>query len=319
VVGRSSRPPAGWPEPTESTIDVGKIELGALIYQPPTAGAGSAPATVILLHGWADSAWSMDSVAQPLTDGHRVIGLDLRGHGRSGRGPYNMLHFVGDLRSVVEELDVDDPIIVGHSLGGQIAAQFCGLFPEVPRALVMIEGVGPPPHRLAGEDPDLMERTSTRKHVERTRAPSRTRRLASIEDAAARLRQSHPLLDPARAMMLAERNTVAVDGGQFEWRFDPESRDWFNGHHHDVAAQRWRGITCPVLVVNGADSHQRYWRFISDDPDDYPIPLAGPALEERLSHFADVRYAEIPGAGHMLPYDKPDELNVEIARFLAGL
>lgn len=77
-----------------------------------------------------------------------------------------------------------------------------------------------------------------------------------------------------------------------------------------------RGVTCPVLVANGGDSYERYWKFIQDDPAAFPGPLTGEALQNRLANFADVRYVEIDGAGHMLPYDKPDELNTVIADFL---
>lgn len=277
--------------------------------------------TVLLLHGWADSAWSMDSVAQPLAaDGrNRVMSLDLRGHGRSERGPYNMVHLIGDLRGAVEALGIEWPIIIGHSLGGQVSAQFCGLYPDLAAALIMVEGVGPPPHRLSRSDPEALERANTRKQVEQARRRRPSRPLTDVEDAARRLAQAHPLLDPARARWLATKNTVRTSDGELVWRFDPDSRDWLNGHHHELAAQRWQGITCPVLIANGADAHDRYWRNLSDDPADYPEPLAGDALAERLSHFADVRYVEIAGAGHMLPYDKPDELNVVIADFLADL
>lgn len=300
-------------------IDGGRIRVGALCY--PVDGTAPPRSTVLLLHGWADSAWSMDGVAQPLAGAgsSRVISLDLRGHGRSGRGPYNMVHLIGDLRGVVEALDLERPIIIGHSLGGQVAAQFCGLYPDQATALILIEGVGPPPHRLSRSDPDALERESTRKQVELARRPRPSRPLDDLDDAARRLQQAHPLLDPARARWLAGKNTVRTADGQLIWRFDPDSRDWLNGHQQQLAAQRWRGISCPVLVVNGADAHDRYWRNIGDDPADYPEPLAGDSLAERLSHFADVRYAEIEGAGHMLPYDKPDELNTVIAEFLAAV
>lgn len=301
-------------------IDGGRVQLGALFY-PSIEQQTPAGRTVLLLHGWADSSWSMDAVAQPLAraGGNRVISLDLRGHGRSGRGPYNMVHLIGDLRGVVEALDIERPIIIGHSLGGQISAQFCGLYPDGASALVMVEGVGPPPHRLSRSDPAALERAATRRQVEQARRHRPSRPLGTPEDAARRLQQAHPLLDPARARWLATKNTVRNADGDLIWRFDPDSRDWLNGHHQQLAGQRWQGISCPVLVVNGADAHQRYWRNIGEDPADYPEPLTGDSLAERLSHFADVRYAEIDGAGHMLPYDKPDELNAVIAEFLAGL
>ncbi len=313
-----------WVEPTVTTVDAGKVNIGALVYPEPRSATGAGPGaaacpTVVLMHGWADSAWSMDVVAQSMVETSRVVSLDLRGHGGSDRGSYNMLNLIGDLRGAIETLAVESPILIGHSLGGQVAAQFSGLYPEIPRALGLVEGVGPPPHRLADTDPDELERIQTTRNIERTRQPSRSRRLDGVNAAAARLRSAHPLLDPADAAFLAERNTVPTADGGVEWRFDPDTRDWLNGHNQTVAAQRWRGITCPVLVVNGADSHQRYWQFISEDPADYPAPLAGEALEERLSHFADVRYQEIAGAGHMLPYDKPEELNRVLGRFLSEL
>lgn len=287
--------------------------MSALLYGRPDKPP------VILLHGWADSAWSMDCVARPLSDRYRVISLDMRGHGHSDRGPYNMINLIGDLRGVIETLELEGPLIMGHSLGGQVSAQLSGLYPELPAGLVLIEGVGPPPHRLAQSDPDLMERQFARTQVERTRRAVGQRPLADVAAAADRLRSAHPLLDEDRVQLLARENTVATDDGRLVWRFDPTSRDWFNGHSQAVAAQRWRGITCPVLVVNGSDSFDRYWRFISDSPEDFPEPLAGAALEQRLANFKDVRYVEIEGAGHMLPYDKPDELNRAIDGFLAEL
>ncbi len=299
--------------PQRIGIDAGAVEVSALRY-----GETGNP-SIVLQHGWADSAWSMDCVAAPLSDRYQVISLDLRGHGHSDRGPYHMMNFIGDLRGVIETLELETPVIMGHSLGGQIAAQMCGLYPDIPAALVLIEGIGPPPHRLAATDPDGMERQFALRQVERTRQRPKVRTLPSVGAAAERLRSAHPLLDEERVKLLARENTVATDDGQLRWRFDPASRDWFNGHSPENAAQRWRGITCPVLVVNGGDSFDRYWKFIQDDPEAFPEPLTGDALADRLSNFADVRYEEIAGAGHMLPYDKPDELNAVLAEFLKAV
>ncbi|MGH1487814.1 MAG: alpha/beta fold hydrolase [Acidimicrobiales bacterium] len=314
----SAWPPAGWVEPKEELIDVGKLSLGALLYGDPLSDGPP----IILVHGWADSAWSMDSVAQPLAADHRVISLDLRGHGRSDRGPYNILNFVGDLRSVIERLDLVDPILIGHSLGSHVTSQFCGLFPEVAMALVKVEGTGPPPRRLIDVDPDGVERAQSRSNVERTRASTEPRPIPNLEDAANRLRRAHALLDPARARFLAEKNTKPYTGeptaeGQLEWCHDPDARDWLNGHSERIEAQRWRGIECPILVVNGSDSYDRYWRHIGDEPDAFPVGFTEASLADRLSDFKDLRYVEIAGAGHMLHYDKPEELNDAIAEFLA--
>ena len=310
-------PPRGWVAPRRISIDAGAVTLSALQYHGSRSGQSSvADSTVVLLHGWADSAWSMDCLAQALVAHHRVISLDMRGHGHSDRGPYHMVHLIGDVRGAFEALSLERAIVIGHSLGGQILSQFSGLYPELPRALVCAEGIGPPPHPLAASDPDEYERMLSRRSVERARSALQRRPLESVDVAAQRLLRSHPLLNPARAEFLAERNTVRDGDGLLWWRFDPNSRDWLNGHSQESAAARWRGIICPVLVVNGADSFDRYWQPRSPGPDEYDGPLTGPSLEQRLANFADVRYEEIPGAGHMVHYDTPDELNRVVVPFV---
>ncbi len=309
-------------------VDAGAVQLGALLYGPDEAAdapTGADPgSTVVILHGWADSAWSMDTVAQTLIAAdptRRLISLDMRGHGHSDRGPYNMVHLVGDVRGAFETLGLETtrPVVVGHSLGGQVLSQFAGLFPDMVGALISIEGIGPPPHHLAETDPDAYERMMMVRNVERSRQPVGRKPLSSLEDATERLCRSHPLLDRARAGFLAERNTVRDDDGVLWWRFDPASRDWLNGHSPDGAALRWRGITCPVLVVNGSDSFERYWQPRSMGDGDYRGPLAGESLEARLKNFVDVRYVEIEGGGHMLHYDKPTELGAEVLGFVDRL
>ena len=275
-----------------------------------------------MLHGWADSAWSMDTIAQVLVGRHQVISLDMRGHGHSDRGPYNLMHLIGDVRNVFDSLDLvrpadalDRPIVVGHSLGGQVMGQFCGLYPDLPSALVMAESLGPPSHRLA-DQPDEYDRLNALRNVERSRKAIRSRPLANIDDATERLRSTHPLLDPKRARFLAERNTIRDDTGELHWRLDPNVQDWLNGHTTEIAMARWRGITCPVLVVCGAEAYERYWKPRSSAPDDYLAALTGDDLAARLASFADHRYVELSGAGHMIHYEKPDELNDAILRFL---
>jgi pimeloyl-ACP methyl ester carboxylesterase len=88
-----------------------------------TAGAGE-PA-VVLIHCWGCSSdeWA-DSIA-PLAANHRVIALDLAGHGRSGKGraAWTVPAFVADIRAVLGSLGVDKAILVGHSMSGPIAIE----------------------------------------------------------------------------------------------------------------------------------------------------------------------------------------------------
>lgn len=299
--------------PRERRVDVGSLTLGCLDYGDPQAPP------VVMTHGLGDSAWSLDPLARVLAETHHVFSFDLRGHGRSDWGAYTLAHFAGDLRGAIETLELVRPIVIGHSLGGQAASQLCGIYPDLPAALVLIEALGPPPHRRAAVDPDGHQREYWHQIIERVRQPARSRPHDTLEAAIERFQQAHPLLDPARAAFLAEKNTKEQADGSVEWRFDPETRDWLAGHDHDRAEQRWRGVTCPTLAVLGAEAWERFWQPNMIMSQDLDGPMSDVELERRLANFADVRHEIIDGAGHMVHYDKPDELNAVVCQFVSSL
>jgi pimeloyl-ACP methyl ester carboxylesterase len=72
----------------------------------------------------------------------------------------------------------------------------------------------------------------------------------------------------------------------------------------------WHRIAVPALIVHGAESGE-FWRgkpgAIYLEPDD---------LQRRLGCFRDARLIEIPGAGHMVHFDRPRELVRSIREFL---
>lgn len=88
---------------------------------------------LVLLHGITlrSDVWAPQF--HQLTDRYRVIALDLRGHGTSvaGTDGYGIPRLAADLASVLVSLDLHDAIVVGHSMGGMTAMQFCGDFPEI--------------------------------------------------------------------------------------------------------------------------------------------------------------------------------------------
>ena len=300
-------------QPGERRVDVGSLSLGYLEYGDPSNRS------VIMVHGLGDSAWSLDPLAQTLARTHRVFSFDLRGHGRSDWGAYTLAHFVGDLRGAVETLELERPIVIGHSLGGHAASQFCGIYPEIPSAAVIIEGLGPPPNRRAESDPDGHQRDYWQQVIERVRRPARSRPHESLDAAIERFQRAHPLLDPARAAFLVEKNTKDRGDGSVEWRFDPETRDWLAGHDHERAEQRWRGVACPTLVVLGNEAWERFWQPNMIMSQDLDGPMSEAELARRLANFANVQYLTMEGAGHMVHYDKPDELNMAVGEFVSSL
>ena len=100
--------------------------------------AGQGPLTV-LLHGITENSASWDPVIGLLTTTHRVLALDLRGHGRSpAQPPYDMLTLAEDVHATVDAVAPQEPpLIVGHSLGAMVATVYAAMHPV--RAVVNVD------------------------------------------------------------------------------------------------------------------------------------------------------------------------------------
>jgi len=88
---------------------------------------------IVFSHGWPLSADDWDAqMLFFLAQGYRVVAHDRRGHGRStqvGDG-HDMDHYAADLRAVVEHLDLEDAIHVGHSTGGGEVTRYIARYGE---------------------------------------------------------------------------------------------------------------------------------------------------------------------------------------------
>ncbi len=99
---------------------------------------------VVLVHGFAENALSWRSVFAKLAAKYRVIAPDLLGHGLSDkpRADYSVAGYANGLRDLLTVLGVERATVVGHSLGGAVAAQFAYQFPERVDRLVVVSGGG---------------------------------------------------------------------------------------------------------------------------------------------------------------------------------
>ena len=112
-------------------------------YRRAFIDVGQGPA-LLLIHGIGDSSDSWRPVLSQLSLDHRVIVPDLLGHGRSAkpRADYSVAAYANGMRDLLAVLGVDRATVVGHSLGGGVAAQFAYQYPERCERLVLVASGG---------------------------------------------------------------------------------------------------------------------------------------------------------------------------------
>jgi pimeloyl-ACP methyl ester carboxylesterase len=267
-------------------------------------GNAAAP-PLILLHGGRDHCRSWDWLASALRTEWHVIAPDLRGHGDSAwslSGHYSMANYIYDLAQLVHQQKLAPVSIVAHSLGGNIALRYSGIYPEAVRRLAAIEGLGPGPRSAAARNAKpIDQRMRAWVEEQRAQAARLPRRYASLEDALARMQQANARLTPEQARHLTQHAVNQNEDGTYSWKFDPYVRIWppYDMTREEIAAL-WSRITCPTLLVWGTES------WVTD-----------PAADGRASYFQNARVLRVERAGHWVHHDRMDVLLAELRAFLA--
>lgn len=277
---------------TDTTLDIPGLRVAARVWGP------SEGKRVLALHGWLDNAASFDGLA-PALGGHRIVALDLPGHGLSDhRAPgvaYHFVDWVTDVTAVANALGWDRFTLMGHSMGAGIACLFTGAFPRRIDRLVLLDGLGPltldpelAPHRLADGVTRLLATRGEPVGV-----------LSTRQEAAARLRKATLGMTESSAATLLARGMRDVEDG-VAWRTDPRLRvpSLFRLTEEHVHAFLKR-IACPVLVVHAKDG--------------YPFDAAW--IHAQLGCMTDLEVVHVPG-GHHVHLDEPERVAPHIVAFM---
>jgi pimeloyl-ACP methyl ester carboxylesterase len=280
AIPESQRYPAGTPLVARYvTVDGTRIRY---------VEAGQGPA-VILIHGLAASLFSWRHTMLPLARaGYRVIAYDNRGFGFSekpARG-YTNRDYVMLLLSLLDSLKVDEAILVGHSMGGAIAAEAALARPERVRALVMVDAAG------MGVRWPFMLRVARWPVVsalfEQFRGRGATARILKALYA-----------DPSR---VTEQEIDQYYAPVAEPGFERSLRGVLAAYRFDALRGRLDSIETPTLVMWGAK--------------DRVIPAT--VGRQMVAHLQLGAFVQFPNAGHDLPEELPGEFNRTLLAFLAG-
>jgi len=260
---------------------------------------------LILLHGGKDHCRNWDWVAQELRNDWHIIAPDIRGHGDSQwstDGNYAMMAMVTDLAQLIHQLDLSPVSIVAHSMGGNIALRYTGLYPDTVRRLVAIEGLGPGPEMLAErEKVGQLQRLRNSIEEKRKAAGRQVKRYAAFDDALKRMQEANDHLSDEQARHLTTYAVIRNEDGSYSWKFDPYVQHWDTVDLQQSDIYRlWNNITCPTQLHYGDDS----W-------------ASNPQKDGRIKHFGDnVAVKSFANAGHWLHHDQFDQFVGELKAFL---
>ena len=253
-------------------------------------GAPTAPA-LIMLHGVTGHARTWDEEAVALASRYRVLALDQRGHGDSDPAPhadYTVAALSADLTAFADSLRITRASIVGLSMGGRVAIAFAGQAPQRVERLVVVD-IGP----------DISEAGLVRVGTLMAKSPEL---FTSVDHALAFHRVTNPLYTEAMLRHRVEHGTKPTDGG-LTWKYDRGLRDAVRaGTWRDPIDlwPLWRDISCPILLVRGADSDV----------------LSAEIAKRMLETNPRARLVEVPDAGHTVPGDQPEVFRRLLTEFL---
>jgi pimeloyl-ACP methyl ester carboxylesterase len=303
---------------TDGTAANGPVSLATRDY------GGDGP-DLLFIPGGGQTLVDCDVLAPYLTTSFRVAAMDVRGHGLSDDAPFTWDAVLDDVDAVIAALGMQDAAVVGHSLGGMIAALHGARNPNA-LGVVNVDGHGSGrPHQFDGVPREVVEA----RQVEQK---------ALVEAQLAALRESGAGVLPAEAVeamatqfcaayglsediarQIAARSLVAVDGG-FRRRMvvDGHLQILDEVERLDFEAM-YRACKAPLLVYNAVRAQEPppgapEWMHEHMAAYRRGLSLQLAALAEELPHLS---WIEID-ATHALVYEQPELIATQLKDFLLG-
>jgi pimeloyl-ACP methyl ester carboxylesterase len=255
------------------------IILNGLRFHFLEWGKSSSP-PLLVLHGGAQTGHSWDLISLTLGDRFHIIAIDQRGHGDSEwprDGCTSVEGMADDARLVIETLGLEQPLVCGHSMGGQVTMALLIAHPDIARKAVLVD-IGP---ELA---PDLRERVRQSAHA--------VHEYATLDEYAAERETVEPLRSRDEIRKTAPYYVMRRKDGTLVPKHDPQYFYALGEGDADVqsppleAAHR---ITCPVLLLRGEKS----------------TVLLPDAAERFVAALPHGELVVVPNAGHTVHLENP--------------
>ena len=260
----------------------GYVETNGIRLHYTRTGGDKPP--IVLAHGVTDAGPCWTPLAEALPE-YDVIMVDARGHGLSD-GPergYGPVEQAANLASVITELTLQRPVILGHSMGAATALVLAGIYPDLPGAILL-------------EDPPAWWPSWTD-------TPAARERQVAMRERALRLRgKTHEeLIAGQRAEQPGWSDAELQPWAEAKQRFNLNVLSVFD--QNNAASVDWpavlRRITCPALLITGDPERGA---IVTDE--------SASALKTLAPHL---EIAHVPESGHNIRRDQFDRY-LEVVR-----
>ncbi len=253
---------------------------------------------MVLLHGWLDNSASFRSLINHFQE-YRVFAVDFPGHGHSKHLPQGMAYHFLDLVYVLQDLvfhfDLNDILLVGHSMGGAAATLFSSVSQSISK-LILLEALGPLTTTESGTF-NLMQQSIR----DRGELKNKNRSLFKSIEQAIEIRAKHSNIPAEIIAPIVERGVEAYEGG-YRWRSDPRlTVASINRLTEGQLQPLIKNIACPVLLIE-ADSGL----FASNS-----------IVQARKAHFKKL-YTEKLAGGHHVHMEQPEKTARVIKEFIVS-
>ncbi|WP_144160356.1 alpha/beta fold hydrolase [Paraburkholderia sp. BCC1885] len=242
---------------------------------------GGLPA-IVFLHYWGGSSRTWSDVIAALPQTYRTVALDHRGWGQSDApaSGYALADFADDAQCVIDTLQLQQFVLVGHSMGGKIAQLLASRRPAGLKGLVMVAPSPPVPLDLPPEVRAQMENAYT----------SRASVEASIDQ-----------MLTARTLSPANREQVIVDS----LRGAPQAKlAWPAYASREDITREVAAIDVPAIVIAGELDR---------------VDSVDTLRTQLLPHIPQTRMHVVPGTGHLSPLEASHEVAALIRDFVDSL
>jgi pimeloyl-ACP methyl ester carboxylesterase len=233
---------------------------------------GKGSPAIVFVHGWTNDKSIWDGQMSRFSKNHRAVAVDLAGSGGSGddRKDWTMAAFGADVAAVIRKLDLDKVVLVGFSMGAPVVVETAKLVPERLSGLVLVD--------------DLQD-------IERTYPPETVAEYGGVMMDVV----TNPTLEKLVGLGFFKKDPeasfarcLAMLKGDSRAGWEGSLQEYFRWVNEDCL-ESFKALRAPVISINS---------------DSEPTNVEGfrkyvPAYEAKI----------IPGTGHVLMWDAPEEFN----------